>query len=63
MQNLSDIAVPTIVPDGWLISGASDILELANPNYAQKQRIISNLSKMSADYILVDLGRKQLPCH
>lgn len=55
-KNLSDIAVPTIVPDSWLISGASDILELANPNYAQKQRIISNLSKMSADYILVDLG-------
>ena len=40
----------------WLISGASDILELANPNFAQKQKIINNLKKLDADYILVDLG-------
>ena len=56
VKNLTDITIPTIVPNSWLISGASDILELANPNYAQKQKIINNLRKIDADYILVDLG-------
>lgn len=55
-KNLDEIALPTLVPNSWLISGASDILELANPNFAQKQKIINNLKKMNADYILVDLG-------
>ena len=53
---LTDISLPTVVPKSWLISGASDILELANPNFAQKQKIINNLRKMAADFILVDLG-------
>ncbi len=55
-RELRDVAVPVPESGGWLISGASDILELANPNFAQKQRIIRNLSAMEADFILVDLG-------
>lgn len=55
-KSLNEVAVPTLVENSWLISGASDILELANPNFAQKQKIISNLKKLDADYILVDLG-------
>ncbi len=55
-KKLNDIAVTTAIPNSWLVSGASDFLELANPNYAQKQKIINNLKKMDADYILVDLG-------
>jgi flagellar biosynthesis protein FlhG len=53
---LEDIAVQTAIPHSWLISGASDILELANPKFSQKQRLISSLKKMKADYILVDLA-------
>ncbi|KMQ52012.1 Flagellar synthesis regulator FleN [Chitinispirillum alkaliphilum] len=53
---LSDVAVQTAVPGSWLISGASDFLELSNPKYAQKQKILNNLKKMKADYIFVDLG-------
>jgi len=53
---LREAAVETAVPNTWLISGASDILELANPRFAHKQKIISNLKKMDADIILVDLG-------
>ena len=53
---LSDIATPTPVANTWLIGGASDILELANPLYQQKQQIISQLKTLNADYILVDLG-------
>jgi flagellar biosynthesis protein FlhG len=55
-KKLDEIAVKTAVSNSWLVSGASDFLELANPNYAQKQKIITNLKKMTADFILVDLG-------
>lgn len=55
-KTLKEVAVPTIVPNSWLISGASDILELANPNFSQKKKIIKNLASMEADFILVDLG-------
>jgi flagellar biosynthesis protein FlhG len=55
-KTLQEIAIPTIIPKTWLIGGASDILDLANPNFAQKKKIIKNLSGMDADFILVDLG-------
>lgn len=55
-KTLNEVAVSVQEQKGWLISGASDILELANPNFSQKQKIIRNLAKMEADYILVDLG-------
>lgn len=55
-KKMSDVAVQTAIPKSWLVSGASDFLELANPNFAQKQKIINNLKKMEADYIFVDLG-------
>jgi flagellar biosynthesis protein FlhG len=54
--SLIDVAGPTAIPNAWLISGASDIVNLANPLFAQKQKIISHLRAMDADYILVDLG-------
>ncbi|MBD3346855.1 MAG: P-loop NTPase [Chitinivibrionales bacterium] len=56
IKELNDIAIPTPMGNSWLISGASDIVELANPRFSQKKKIIRNLSKMNADYILVDLG-------
>jgi flagellar biosynthesis protein FlhG len=53
---LSDVAVPTPVPKTWLISGAGEFLELANPNFGQKQKILNGIKSLEADYILVDLG-------
>lgn len=53
---LAEVAGPTVIPNAWLISGASDIVNLANPRFSQKQRMISQLRTMDADYILVDLG-------
>lgn len=55
-QNLVQATIPTIIPHSWLISGASDVLELANPNFAQKQKIINQLKKLQSDFVLVDLG-------
>ncbi len=56
LRVLQQAAVDISLNRSWLLSGASDILELANPKFSQKQRLISNLKKMKADYILVDLA-------
>ncbi|MBD3316994.1 MAG: P-loop NTPase [Chitinivibrionales bacterium] len=56
VKELSAVAVETMVPNSWLISGASDILGLANPKYAQKRKLLNNIGRLDADFILVDLG-------
>lgn len=55
-KTLAEVAVPTPVPKTWLISGAGEFLELANPNFGQKQKILNGIKSLEADYILVDLG-------
>ncbi len=39
-----------------LISGAADGLEIANLKHFQKQKIIRNLPRIHADYVILDLG-------
>jgi flagellar biosynthesis protein FlhG len=39
-----------------MISGASDHLEIANLKHFQKQKIIRHISKLNADYVILDLG-------
>lgn len=56
VSTLDDILIPTEVPRLKLISGASDILALANPQYAQKQKLLRHLKRMKADVVLLDLG-------
>jgi flagellar biosynthesis protein FlhG len=50
------VLLPTPVPGLRLISCAGDILGMANPMFAEKERIMSVISGLDADYILVDLG-------
>lgn len=53
---LSDIAESTVVQNSWLVSGASDVLELSNPKFAQKNKLIEALKSLPAEVLLVDLG-------
>jgi len=55
-DSLSDILLDTPVENLKLISGACGTLGLANPRYSQKQRFISELRKINADFIILDLG-------
>jgi flagellar biosynthesis protein FlhG len=55
-ESLEQVACRTVIPNTWLISGASDIMDLADPKFSQKQRIISHLKNMKADFIFIDLG-------
>ena len=56
VETLKQICIGTSVPGLSLISGGDDILTLANPKFAQKERIVRNFKTLDADYILLDLG-------
>ena len=56
VDDLNQLSVDTPIPNLKLISGGDDILQLANPKFSQKERILRNLKKLEADYILLDLG-------
>ncbi|MBI5587951.1 MAG: P-loop NTPase [Deltaproteobacteria bacterium] len=53
---LEEVMIPTGVEGMRLISGGGEFLGIANPAYAQKQKLIAHIKKLEADYILVDLG-------
>jgi len=53
---LEDVLLPTAQPGLRLLCGASAFLEIANPRYAQKQRLIRAVRRLEADYAVIDLG-------
>jgi flagellar biosynthesis protein FlhG len=55
-DSLEDICIPSAIENLRLISGAGEILSLANPKFAQKVKIIQNIFRLDADYIILDLG-------
>ncbi len=56
VKNVMDLAMPTTIPNLYLISGAQDSLNVANLPHAQKQKLLNRLRNISADYVLLDLG-------
>jgi flagellar biosynthesis protein FlhG len=55
-SELEDICIDTSEKNLRLISGASDVLTLANPHFSQKIKLINHLSRLDADYVVLDLG-------
>ena len=56
VAHIKEVVVPTGIPNLTLISGAQDILEIANPRYNQKMKLIRKIHELDFDYILLDLG-------
>lgn len=56
VAHLKDALIETGIPNLMLISGAQDFLEIANPHYGQKMRLIRQIQTLDFDYILLDLG-------
>ena len=56
IKTLEEVAIPTAVEGLTLISGGGEFLGIANPQYYRKQKLISNIIRLEADYIIVDLG-------
>jgi len=55
-EALEDICIDTEAQNLRLISGASDVLSLANPHFSQKVKLIKHCSRLDADYVMLDLG-------
>jgi len=54
--SLKELIVPTGIPNLELISGAHALLDMANPKYAQKLKLIRQVMTLEADVILLDLS-------
>lgn len=55
-NSMEEICIQTSVNNLQLICGASEILTLANPQYAQKNKIVQNLTQLAAEHVILDLG-------
>ena len=55
-DSLEEICLESEEENLRLISGASEVLSLANPQFAQKVKIIQNVFKLDTDYVILDLG-------
>jgi flagellar biosynthesis protein FlhG len=56
VPSLAKIMMPTNTDGLWLVSGARALLEIANPKYAQKEKILRHMCALPADHVIVDLG-------
>jgi flagellar biosynthesis protein FlhG len=56
VKKIQEVLVPTPLPKLTLISGAQDILEISNPRYSQKMRLIRQVQSLDFEYIILDLG-------
>lgn len=54
--NLEKVVVDTPIANLRLISGAHDILEMANPTHARKSALLRAFAELDFDYLLLDLG-------
>jgi flagellar biosynthesis protein FlhG len=56
VARIEDVIAETGVPNLGLISGAHDHLTASNMKYFQKTRLLSRISQVDADIILLDIG-------
>lgn len=56
VESLQEIIAPTPFQNLWLISGARALMEMANPKYTQKEKLLRHVSGLDADYVILDLG-------
>jgi flagellar biosynthesis protein FlhG len=55
-STLEETVLQTPIPNLFLISGASNKLDIANLPYEQKMKMLRAISKLDYDYILLDLS-------
>lgn len=53
---IEDVIVETPLANLRLISGAQDILDIANPKYTQKIKLIRAIQTLEIDFVILDLG-------
>jgi flagellar biosynthesis protein FlhG len=55
-ETMDQICIQTGIQNLQMVCGASEILTLANPQYAQKHKIVQNIVSLRADCVILDLG-------
>jgi flagellar biosynthesis protein FlhG len=56
VTNFQELLVPTPIKNLQIISGAQDELGIANLKQMHKNKILTKLNELEADYVLLDLG-------
>jgi len=56
ISTLAEAMVPTPYPNLHFISGSNALLEMANPKFSQKEKLIRHITSLDVDYVLLDLG-------
>jgi flagellar biosynthesis protein FlhG len=55
-STIASVVVKTGVHNLKLISGANDMIGIANLSYGQKAKVLNNIKRLKYKYILIDLG-------
>jgi len=56
VRSIQDVVFETGIPNVSLISGAQDFLEIANPKYREKMKLIRQFRELDFEYLILDLG-------
>ena len=56
VENLASLVLRTPVPGVGLVPGARNAVQIANPLYQQKQRLLRELRRLEAEVVILDLG-------
>lgn len=56
VSSLGEVMTPTPIENVWLVSGAKALVEMANPNFGQKSKILRHLRSLNVDHVVLDLG-------
>jgi len=56
VSSLGEVMTPTPIENVWLVSGAKALVEMANPNFGQKSKILRHINSLDVDHVVLDLG-------
>jgi flagellar biosynthesis protein FlhG len=56
VSSLGEVMTATPIDNVWLVSGAKALVEMANPNYGQKSKILRHINALQVDHVVLDLG-------
>jgi len=56
VSHLSEVLIPTPIPNLQLLSGAQDLLNAADAKSVQKRKLLRAIKSLEGDCVLVDLG-------
>jgi len=56
VSSLGEVMTATPIENVWLVSGAKALVEMANPNFNQKSKILRHINSLEVDHVVLDLG-------